>query len=284
MTLWHRLFRRGRRVPARVLIEYERTPDPAWQAMLDTQHIEGTARVIVAWEPGDRWQPIHRWMLWQLQPWAHVDPTFQAELQGPHPRSTGHYCASTERCLCPTKTNRWRDGAARLIDRRTWEIARQQYQTTGEWTRPRRLWVIQGAGGGHPFTIGPAEEKLRQAQGLPADVPSAGDLSYAEPDPRVLAALERYDLWRFAHGLGNPMTQGAALAIKHTQDTELAAHRLQWAKLASLSEEWADGAAHAARADGLHRLRMTPVGQRSRVADVDAAMDSYINDFTLEVA
>jgi hypothetical protein len=59
---------------------------------------------------------------------------------------------------------------------------------------------------------------------------------------------------------------------------------LQWAKLASLSEEWADGAAHAARADGLHRLRMTPVGQRSRIADVDAAREAYIHDFSLEVA
>ncbi len=283
MSLWHRLLRRSRAVSARVRIDYERVPDPSWQAMLDTQHLEGTARVIVAWEPGDVWQPIHRWMLWQLQPWAHVDATFQQELQGPHPRSKGHYCADGQ-CVCPVKTNRWRGGAARLIDRRTWEIARQHYQQTGEWVRPRRLWVIQGFHGGHPFMIGMAEEKLRQAQGLPAEVPSAGDLPYAEPDPRVLAALERYDLWRFAHGLGDPMTHGAALAIKQVQATELAAHRLQWAKLASLSEEWADGAAHAARADGLHRLRMTPVGQRSRIADVDAAREAYIHDFSLEVA
>ena len=283
MTLWHRLFRRTRPVSARTLVEYERAPLASWQAMLDTQHIEGTARVIVAWEPGDRWQPIHRWMLWQLQPWAHVDQTFRQELQGPHPRSTGHYCADGA-CVCPIKTNRWRGGAARLIDRRTWEIARQHYQTTGEWVRPRRFWVVQGDQGGHPFAVGMAEEKLRQSLKLPADVPSAGDLLYAEPDARMMTALERYDLWRYAHGIADPMTNGAQLAIKALQATEREAHTNQWRTLMGLSEEWADGAGFAARQDGLHRLRMSPVGHKHQSADVDAARDSYINDFSVEAA
>lgn len=283
MRLWHRLFRRPKAIAARTLVEYERTPDPAWQAMLDTQHIPGTARVVVAWEPGDRWQPIHRWCLWQMQPWGFVDRTIQSELRGPSPRSTGHYCAPGS-CVCRVQTGRWKGGAARLIDRRTWELHHWYRKTTGELVRPRRFWVVQGHQGGHPFAVGMAEEKLRLSLGLPADVPSAGDLAFAEPDPRVMTALERYDLWRYAHGIADPMTHGATLAIKALQATEHEAHTNQWRSLMGLSEEWADGAAHAARADGLHRLRMTPVGVKSKVADVDRARHEYVHDYSVEVA
>jgi hypothetical protein len=119
---------------------------------------------------------------------------------------------------------------------------------------------------------------------LPADVPSAGDLLYAEPDARMMTALERYDLWRYAHGIADPMTNGAKLAIKALQATEVEAHTNQWRTLMGLSEEWADGAGFAARQDGLHRLRMSPVGYKHQIADVDAARESYINDFSVEAA
>lgn len=280
-------------VRARLGMDYARTPRPEWQAMLDAQHIPGTARLVVAWEAGDAWQPINRWMLWQLQPFSgvidgelvyFVDKTIREELQGPHPRSQGHYCSDTSQCLCAKKTGRWRGGAARLIDRRAWEIARAYFHETGEWVRPRRLWVIQGEMGGHPFSVGYDEERRRRAIGMTPDVPSAGDLPYAEFDRRVLRALERYDLWRHAHGLGDPMTNAAKLAIAQVRATEMEAHTAQWDALMTLSEEWADGALHAFKQDGLHRLRLNPVGSTTRAVDVERHRHDYIHDYSLEVA
>lgn len=272
-------------------IEYDRTPRPEWQAALDALHIPGTSRLLVAWEPGDVWQPIHRWFLWQLQPWtlSHNDAV-KAELRGPHPRSKGHYCAPSAGCGCvnefgvPTHTNNWKGGPVKLIDRRAWEIHRQVERTTGELVIPRRLWVIQGDNGGHPFQIAMTEQKLRREQGLPEDVPSAADLPYAEFDRRVLVALERYDLWRYAHGLGDPVTSAARATLNRLRAHELDAHRLMWSRWEGLAEEWADGAAHAARQDGLHNLRWNKVGTKARAVDMAALREQYIHDTDTEAA
>lgn len=281
-TWWH-----SRRAPNAPVVgvgmEYDRRPDPAWQAALDAQHVPGTARVVIAWEAGDAWQPIHRWMLWQLQSWEFVPDAIRQELQGPHPRSRGHYCAAGV-CGCQKPVNRWKDGATSLIDRRTWELARAVYDNTGTWTFPRRLWVLQGHGGGHPYRISQAEQKWRQELGLPANVPPAGALPFAPFDRRVVVALERYDLWRYAHGLGDPMTAAARMTIRRMQATEVEAHRLMWSKWESLAAEWADGAAFAARQDGLHYHRWTPVGSRARSIDYDAARAHYLMDTDVEDA
>lgn len=272
-------------------IEYDRVPRPEWQAALDAQHIPGTARLVVAWEPGDVWQPIHRWFLWQVQPWhLSENHAVKQELRGPHPRSTGHYCAPSRGCGCrnefgvPTHTMAWKGGATRLIDRQTWELHRRIERETGELVIPRRLWVIQGASGGHPFMVSPSEQKLRRELGQTPDVPSAGDLPYAEFDQRVLVALERYDLWRYVHGLGNPLTAAADATLRRMQASEMEAHTAMWAKWELLAEEWADGAAHAARQDGLHLLRWNKVGHKARGVDMAALRDQYITDTDVEAA
>lgn len=299
MTWWDRLRtalavdrQAPRRVPSAATprvattIEYGRTPDPAWQAALDATHVPGTARLVVAWEPGDVWQPIHRWFLWQYQPWAGVPDAVRRELRGPHPRTNARLtyverARDGQRTLAPAVVG----GPCRLIDRRTWELHRAHADATGELVWPRRLWVIQGAHGGHPFAITAAEQAHRRAAGGPADVPSAGDLPYAEFDPRVLTALERYDLWRYATGLGDPVSQVAKATIARLTAEEQAAHRLLWARWETLADEWASGAAHAARQDGLHRLRLTPVGAPSRPAvDYEAAREHFITDTSMEAA
>jgi len=267
-------------------IEYDRVAPPAWQAALDAQHVPGTARLVVAWEPGDVWQPIHRWFLWQLQPWAGVPDAVRRELQGPHPRTNARltYVPRTvngQSELRPALVG----GPCRLIDRRTWELHRAHEAATGERVWPRRLWVIQGPQGGHPFAITGAEQSHRRAAGLPDDVPSAGDLPYAEFDPRVLTALERYDLWRYAQGLGDPVSAAAKATIARLTADERAAHRLLWAKWETLADEWASGAAHAARQDGLHLLRHTPVGASTRpTVDYEAVKARFINDTSMEAA
>ncbi len=266
-------------------IEYDRPPLAAWQDALDAQHVDGTARVIIAWEPGDVWQPIHRWFLWQLQPWARSqNDAVKAALRGPHPRTNAvlQYVPAVvngRRELRPRMV-----GGSPFIDRRQYELHWAQYRATGELVIPRRLWVIQGHGGGHPFMIGPSEQTLRAEQGLPSDVPSAGDLPYAEFDGRVLRALERYDLFRYAHGLGDPMTAAAQMTVQRLHETEVAAHKLLWAKWEGLAEEWADGAAFAARQDGLHYHRWRPVGQKARPVDVDAQRQAFITDTEWEDA
>lgn len=272
-------------------IEYDRVPRSEWQAALDAQHVPGTARVVIAWEAGDVWQPIHRWFLWQLQPWGlSQNDAVKRELRGPHPRSTGHYCAPASGCGCvnefgvPTHVHAWKGGATRLIDRQTWELHRRIERETGDLVIPRRLWVIQGATGGHPFQISISEQKLRREQGLPEDVPSAGDLPYAEFDPRVLVALERYDLWRYAHGLGDPVTAAAQATLRRMQGSEIDAHRLMWSRWETLADEWADGAAHAARKDGLHNLRWNKVGEKPRTVDMAALRERYIHDTNIEAA
>lgn len=299
MRLWDRLrdalgVTRGtslRGAHAVTRIEYDRTPRPEWQAALDAQHVPGTARLHIAWEPGDVWQPIHRWFLWQLQPWhLSQNAAVKQELRGPHPRSTGHYCAPTSGCGCrnefgvPTHTNGWKGGTTRLIDRQTWELHRKIERETGELVIPRRLWVIQGQNGGHPFQVSMSEEKLRRELGQTPDVPSAGDLPFAEFDQRVLVALERYDLWRFAHGLGNPVTAAAQATLRRMQASEMEAHKAMWAKWELLAEEWADGAAHAARQDGLHLLRWNKVGHKARAVDMAAMRERYITDTDVEAA
>lgn len=266
-------------------IEYDRTLPREWQAALDAQHVPGTARLIVAWEPGDVWQPIHRWFLWQLQPWHLSDAQeVKRELRGPHPRRHARleYVPAVVDGVHQLRPRMV--GGARFIDRRTYELHWDHYRATGELVIPRRLWVIQGERGGHPFMIGQAEMKLRKEQGLPEDVPSAGDLPYAEFDGRVLRALERYDLFRYAHGLGNPLTSAAEATIRRMHADEVAAHRLLWAKWEGLAEEWADGAAHAARKDGLHYHRWRPVGTKARAVDVDAQRHQFIHDTEWEDA
>ena len=279
--------RRGAHAVTR--IEYDRQPLAEWQASLDALHIPGTARLIVAWEPGDVWQPIHRWMLWQLQPWhLNQNTALKNELRGPHPRSRGHYCGPETGCQCVDEfgqrvySRTWKGGPSTLIDRRQYELHWAHYKATGELVVPRRFWVIQGDAGGHPFTVSMSEQKWRREHGMAPDVPSASDLPYVEFDRRVLTALERYDLWRYAAGLGDPLTNVAKATLARMHATEVEAHKVMWSRWQETSEAWADGAAFAARQDGLHYHRWRPVGEKARGFDMDAIRAAYLNDTDVE--
>lgn len=294
MSMLTRLVDRWRTLPTKgrasapafgtVGMEYDREPPPEWQALLDTVHTPGQARLVVAWDAGDAWQPINRWMVWQCQAWEHVSDGVQAELTGPSPR-TNAVLVQTPVTIHGVTTMRYRlrGGPCALIDRRTWELSRQIYQRTGERVFPRRLWVCQGTHGGHPFQISTEEQALRSLQGVPADVPSAGDLPYAPLDGRVLAALERYDLWRWANQVGgSPVTATVRAHVNRLRAIEADANRARWQQWDEFSQELASGMAHAARQDGLHRLRLTPVGHTAPRVDHDRERDRVLNDFNLE--
>jgi hypothetical protein len=277
---------RSRPAYAGPCLDYARHPEAGWQAALDAATLTGdgthVARLWLHWVPGDPWQPVHRWFLFQLQPWAHVAPHIQMELRGPHPRTnaTLHY---TPRVIAGKLEQRPRitGGPCRFIDRTQWAIHRQIEREQGVRVFPRYHWVIQGDMGGHPFMITDEEQALRSLQGLPADVPSAGDLPYAPFDQRVVDALSRYDLWKYAHGLGDPITAHAQAQIRRQIATEQYANRMLWARKEAVAQEVADGLAFAARQDGLHYHRWRPVGQKARRIDMDAMKDHYVQDTSL---
>lgn len=267
------------------LLDYARTPDPAWQAALDAATMTGdgeqVARLWLQWVPGDPWQPVHRWFVFQLQPWAHVPLHIKRELLGPHPRTNAMLVYQPKVIngvieQRPTILG----GPCRSVDRLQWEMHRAYERAYGLRVFPRYTWVIQGDAGGHPFQTGSEEKMLRAAQGIP-DVPSAGDAPYAPFDSRVIAAITRYDLWRYAHGLGDPLTATAEIQIARQVATERDANRMVWAMKEAVGAEVADGMAFAARQDGLHYHRWRPVGVKPRETDWERMKHQYINDTSL---
>lgn len=262
-------------------VEFDREPPPEWQAQLAAVAplTSQSAGLAVHYETGDRWQPIHRWMLFQLQPWAFVDPNIRRELRGPHPRTNASliYRKGTVNGVTsdrPTLIG----GPCKLIDRRTWEL-HQYYAARGVLVYPRRFWVIQGPDGGHPFMLDQSDEAFRIAQGLPGEAPSAGKLPYAPFDRRVLAAIEAYDLWRWAHG-GDAQTTAVQSRIARWSEVERAANKLHWAADTQTFGSQASELGHLMRKDGMHNQRWTPVGVKAAAVDADALADQYLNDTT----
>ena len=131
-------------------------------------------------------------MIWQMRPAHAVRPEILAELKGPDPRSTGHYCGPGY-CICRNKRNAWKGGAARLIDRETWKI----FQETGAYGT--RYWVVQGSAGGHKYRWDTTESRVSQLMGGPKDTPPPGDLPYANFDKRCfykIAEQDRVRAWK----------------------------------------------------------------------------------------
>ncbi len=169
-----------------------------WQADLDSYvpvH-PGLSRLLVRWHAGDPWAPVERIVLWQLWPegMAPMGAEMLRALQGPHPRSTGHYCSGNpmDKCFCPTPRKRWVGGTTRLITRDQWEI----YRETGCYAE--RWWCVQGPAGGHRLTLSPAEQAMAHARGIPLPLPKMGDLPFAAPDRRTWEFQRQYDqLWNW---------------------------------------------------------------------------------------
>jgi hypothetical protein len=134
--------------------------------------------LLIHWEPGETWQPVQRWMIRELDP-AIQYCTHLEFYEGPNPRTQGHWEGTGEQ-------RRWKSSA--LISERQWQMYRR-YRCTS-----RRVWVVQGPNGGHPFELSQAERMWKRAIGLSdADTPAPGALPYAEPDARTFERLAQYD-------------------------------------------------------------------------------------------
>lgn len=282
------------------VMDFARTPDPRWQQLLDESFPAHTnvGRLVVAWEAGDRWQPIHRWVVYQVQPWHLMDQFSRDILNGPHPRTGAdavpeevegttdagdvHRAALRGVTLQvgePIIRYRVNGPHFRGIDRQRWEL-HHQLKAQGIVGLPRRFWVVQGPDGGQPFKLSQSEESLWQAEGRMHY--AAGDLSYAEFDVRTIRAMESYDLWQFGHGVGAGQSHVTA-TLKRAQHLETQQRRLALEKSRQMAEYYLPVMQWANRQDGLHRLRNQPVGWKPEPVAYAQKDHEYLTDLNTEI-
>jgi hypothetical protein len=158
----------------------DRAPEQWWVDAL--AHIApANAKIpwlLLHWEPGETWCPVQRWLIREMDP-AIQYCTHLEFYEGPNPRTQGRWVGTGEE-------RRWKSSA--MISERQWKLFRR-YRCTS-----RRVWVVQGPNGGHPFELSQAERMWKKAVGLDdADTPAPGSLPYAEPDTRTFTRLAEYD-------------------------------------------------------------------------------------------
>lgn len=224
---------------------------PAWQTTLDRNFPRNatTSWLYCRWEPGDVWEPVQRWFLWHMRPLHLIANRVEllAELRGPHPRSTGHYCA-VGACLCKYKANRWIDGATALIDRGTWEV----FHETGCYGT--RWWVIQGDTGGHRYRLDAVESRVAKVMTGARDTPIPGELPYADFDGRVLGKVLEADRLRLWKGYLDFTRRNHDQMDAEMRELEIEANKRVWA--------WLDGQVETA---------VDKIGQAGRKTLADAS-------------
>ena len=140
----------------------------------------------LAWMAGIFYEPISRWVLYEMVPdLAIVDPFRLEALRGPAPRSLGEWVKDEE----PPYINRWVSHS--LVSQLQWELFRETN------CAPFLFWIIQGPNGGHRWRL-PAEEKqfVCSLYGEGADVPNPGERPYAEFSQRMIDQIVRHDQLR----------------------------------------------------------------------------------------
>lgn len=274
----------------RLRMDYARTPDPAWQAQLDAHFppTERSSRLHLCWDAGDWWQPVHRWTVLQLRPWNDplIADEFRHALCGPHPRKDATLTKRGVRSLSDRNKIDWEyelDGPHQtgLTDRLCYEV-HHEYRRRGLWVIPNRFWVIQGPDGGMPHQLSQSEERLWAIQGRKHRYPgergpdglAAPGAEYVDFDARVIRALERRDLWRFAQNADD----AGDWAYRMYREQEQAANRMQWQHNEDTMREQVDVFQHLAKKEGLHNQRLVPVGYVAPDRlDPDETKDGFIS-------
>lgn len=178
--------------------------DPAWQGELDTitPPASGLSWLKLVWVAGDVWQPINRWVVYQMIPYHRANELVKADLKGPSPRVRGRYDRVLKRFIPDPNCN---------VDRLQWEL----FQQTGYYGRP--YWIVQGSGGGHKRTFNRMESAISALNGGPKQPPAIGDLPFANPDRRTFDALAKHDLMRGYSFLLDRVKQSATMLDIHEQ-------------------------------------------------------------------
>jgi hypothetical protein len=223
-------------------LPYDRTPPEAWVRTLQTiaPPSEHLSWLKLVWEPGEAWQPIGRWMLWHMRPRKVLFPAhdeglyadLRRELEGPHPRSQGHWCAPGW-CQCAKQKRAWVGGPCAMIDRLTWEL----YRETGCYGQ--RWWTIQGTKGGHRHKLTATEQRVFHLATGTKTTPAPGDLPYAEFDQRTVRAVLSFDKVRMWTRVSDFATRHADQLDAEEQAEAEAANRAlaQWID-AQVEEGW----------------------------------------------
>lgn len=236
------------------------TPEPTWQAALDRlapRTDRGHDWLLLRWEAGDPWAPVHRWVVWQMTPESRI-PDFGIieALRGPNPRNFGY----------------WDPRLGRFVRTRALPISRQQWEIFQEhrhWAQP--LWIVQGRNGGHLKEWTDVQSTLSQMHGGPEEPPRAGALPYAPFDQRVVRQLRGLDVVaRFGDILGrlsaNPQAVEWLDLREREQTLEMARQLWGW-----LGEQIAEGL-NPDTGDGLTRKQADEIWDH---ADPDAPVPDY---------
>lgn len=162
----------------------------------------------MVWVPGDRWEPVQRWMVYEFEPKA-VNPTalYWDLVDASDPRERNYYDRVDKKFK--RKTGMKGSWLARL--------PYKLYRETGDLARP--FWVVQGTKGGHLRHYGPLHQRVATDAGLPPEPPPPGSLCYAEPDSRTWAGIAAQDRLRSAaEGINSldPLARRAALERLNT--------------------------------------------------------------------
>jgi hypothetical protein len=251
-------------------MEWQRPVPESWARSLATVTpvSERITYLWLRWEPGDKWEPIHRWFIWQMRPLRFVRPEVLRELRGPHPRSTGHYCADGY-CMCAMKKNGWRGGVTRLIDRAQWEL----FQETGHFGT--RWWCIQGHSGGHRHRLDQIEAKVSRINGGPNDTPAPGDLPYADYDLRVfrkVAELDRVRMWK---GVTDYVNRNHATMDAEERDEGERARAALWSWLESQVKHTVEKIGHSG-AQALRDVAPRVLGKPVQHVNEEAVHEDFI--------
>jgi hypothetical protein len=167
----------------------ERPPDPpgvlaGWQAELDkiTDPSDSNLTSLrLVWIAGYPWQPIERYMIYQMWPTGKLPFGVEIEeLRGGDPSEVGGHYDSV--------LGEWVPYREMTIDHFQWRLFRE----TGRYGVP--YWVVQGDNGGHQRRYTTVQRSLAKAEGGLVDLPAPGDLPFARPDRRTFEALRGLDM------------------------------------------------------------------------------------------
>ena len=257
------------------LFVYDRQAPTEWDRMLKAvvPQYEGLGGFLIRWEPGEEWDPIQRWIIWQTMTPADTQKLILADnplvmgLVDEHPRAGAKW---NEARGCYVKP----DGRTAKTDKLTWEI----YHETG--CKASRFWVVQGETGGHRYNLSGIERKLLKlgSRGKLKDVPNPGDLPYADFDSRVLPHFEKIEAAARARKVYKYAAQRQQAL---DADEVIEAEKARLMLFEYLGEQF--GAQYDAfRPQVKQALREIrdhlPVGFKPTFIDGDKAKDEYVKD------
>jgi hypothetical protein len=172
------------------------------------------------WEQGYPWEPVNRWIIYEMIPGDAIPLEILDELEDPDPPSArGNYYDKV--------LGHFVNNPQILITERAWNLFKQ----FGCWGRP--YWIIQGKSGGHKKWLSNSEKSLLKLAGLPTDTAAPGDLPYADFDSRVMAQLRKQEQLSHTHGRlkrTKQIDQETYRAVEDANEKQFRRELVKWLK------------------------------------------------------